>query len=161
MKENTFVVEVKSALVTFNSLEMSRSHWAESKSKCKSNPAKSVKNTIRDTWDCCKIFCANNSIFAVLTLQCFSTKSTANQIMMIKLFFFCNKSLNSQFSLWNVNLLNIVAIQIQPVSYKRFFRCNNCFLLLVYTIHLSLSTDLVDTSPIGTIYMKHALCRHM
>ena len=29
---------------------------------------------------------------------------------------------------------------LQPVSYKRYFRCNNCFLLLVYTIHLSLST---------------------
>ena len=36
---------------------------------------------------------------------------------------------------------------IQPVLYKRFFRCNNCFLLLVYTIHLSLSTDLVDPPP--------------
>ena len=31
----------------------------------------------------------------------------------------------------------------------RFFRCNNCFLLLVYTIHLSLRTDLVDPPPIG------------
>ena len=38
-----------------------------------------------------------------------------------------------------------------------YFRCNNCFLLLVYTIHLSLSTDLVDPPPMGTIYMKHPL----
>ena len=36
--------------------------------------------------------------------------------------------------------------QLQPVSYKRYFRCNNCFLLLVYTIHLSLSTK-VDPPP--------------
>ena len=43
---------------------------------------------------------------------------------------------------------------IQPVSYKRYFRCNNCLLLLVYTIHLSLSTNLIDPPP---IYMKHPL----
>ena len=36
--------------------------------------------------------------------------------------------------------------QLQPVSYKRYFRCNNGFLLLVYTIHLSLSTK-VDPPP--------------
>ena len=48
-------------------------------------------------------------------------------------------------------------IQIQPVSYKRYFWCNNCFLLLVYTIHLSLSTNLVDPPPMGTFYMKHPL----
>ena len=47
--------------------------------------------------------------------------------------------------------------EVQPVSYKRYFRCNNCFLLLMYTINLSLSTDLVDPPPIGTFYMKHAL----
>ena len=47
---------------------------------------------------------------------------------------------------------------IQPVSYKRYFRCNNCFLLLVYTINLSLRTDLVEPPPMGTFYMKHALC---
>ena len=46
---------------------------------------------------------------------------------------------------------------IQPVSYKRYFRCNNCFLLLMYTINLSLSTVLVDPPPIRTFYMKHAL----
>ena len=46
---------------------------------------------------------------------------------------------------------------IQSVSYKRYFRCNNCFLLLVYTINLSLSTDLVDPPPMGTFYMKHAV----
>ena len=45
----------------------------------------------------------------------------------------------------------------RQVSYKRYFRCNNCFLLLVYTIHLSLSTDLADPPPIGKFYMKHAL----
>jgi len=28
--------------------------------------------------------------------------------------------------------------EVQPVSYKRYFRCNNCFLLLLYTINLSL-----------------------
>ena len=50
------------------------------------------------------------------------------------------------------------ALLIQPVSYKRHFRCNNCFLLLVYTIHLPLSTNLVDPPPMGTIYMKHPLC---
>ena len=32
------------------------------------------------------------------------------------------------------------------------------FLLLVYTINLSLSTDLVEPPPMGTFYMKHALC---
>ena len=46
---------------------------------------------------------------------------------------------------------------LQPVSYKKYFRCNNCFLLLVYTIQLSLSTNLVDPPPMGTIYMKHPL----
>ena len=50
-----------------------------------------------------------------------------------------------------------INIYIQPVSYKRYFRCNNCLLLLVYTINLSLSlcTDLVDPPPMGTFYMKH------
>ena len=48
-------------------------------------------------------------------------------------------------------------LEIQPVSYKRYFRCNNCFLLLVYTINLSLSTDLVDPPPMGTFYMKNPL----
>ena len=47
--------------------------------------------------------------------------------------------------------------ELQPVAYKRYFRCNNCFLLLVYTIHLSLSTNLVDPPPMHTIYMKHPL----
>ena len=42
---------------------------------------------------------------------------------------------------------------VQPVSYKRY----NCFLLLVYTINLSLSRDLVYPPPMGTFYMKHAL----
>ena len=51
----------------------------------------------------------------------------------------------------------ILKNEIQPVSYKRYFRCNNCFLLLVYTIHLSLSTNLVDPPPMHTIYMKHPL----
>ena len=50
-----------------------------------------------------------------------------------------------------------VSQDLQPVSYKRYFRCNNCFLLLVYTIHISLSTNLVDPPPMGTIYMKHPL----
>ena len=40
-----------------------------------------------------------------------------------------------------------------------YFRCNNWFLLLVYTIHLSLSTNLVDPPPMRTIYMKHPLCK--
>ena len=48
-------------------------------------------------------------------------------------------------------------LYIQPVSYKRYFRCTNCFLLLVYTINLSLLTDLVDPAPMGTFYMKHAI----
>ena len=47
--------------------------------------------------------------------------------------------------------------QLQHVSYKRYFRCNNCFLLLVYTTHLSLNTNLVDPPPMRTIYMKHPL----
>ena len=46
---------------------------------------------------------------------------------------------------------------VQPVSYKRYFRCNNSFLLLVFTINRSLSTDLVDPPPMGTFYMKHEL----
>ena len=50
-----------------------------------------------------------------------------------------------------------VQFKLRPVLYKRYFRCNNCFLLLVYTIHLSLSTDMVDPPPMGTINMKHAL----
>ena len=67
-----------------------------------------------------------------------------------------------QSELWIPNLnevcqASLYRIQIQPVSYKRYFRCNNCFLLLVYTINLSLSTDLVDPPPMGTFYMKHAL----
>ena len=54
-------------------------------------------------------------------------------------------------------------IYVQPVSYKRYFRCNNRFLLLVYTNNLSLSTDLVDPPPMRTFYMKHALpiCKEM
>ena len=53
--------------------------------------------------------------------------------------------------------LRISSHDIQPVSYKWFFRCNYCLLLLVYTIHLSLSTDLIDPPSMGTIYIKHAL----
>ena len=48
-------------------------------------------------------------------------------------------------------------MQVQPVSYKRYFRYNNCFLLLMYTINPSLSTNLVDPPPMRTIYMKHPL----
>ena len=33
------------------------------------------------------------------------------------------------------------------INDKRFFRWNKCFLLLVYTIHLPLSSDLVDLPP--------------
>ena len=54
-------------------------------------------------------------------------------------------------------MVPLLMTEIQPVSYKRYFRCNNCFLLLVYTIHLSLSTNLVDPPPMRTIYMKHSL----
>ena len=53
--------------------------------------------------------------------------------------------------------MSLETLELQPVSYKRYFRCKNCFLLLVYTINLSLRTDLVDRPPIGTFYMKHAL----
>ena len=49
------------------------------------------------------------------------------------------------------------AIQVQPVSYKRYFRCNNCFLFLLCTINLSLSTDLDDPPLMETFYMKHAV----
>ena len=38
-----------------------------------------------------------------------------------------------------------------------YFRCNNCFLLLVYTNNLSISADLVDPPPMGTFHMKQAL----
>ena len=58
---------------------------------------------------------------------------------------------------WSTYQKSLECLQ-QPVSYKRYFRCNNCFLLLVYTINLSLSTDLVDPPPIRTFYKKHALC---
>ena len=51
----------------------------------------------------------------------------------------------------------ILHVYLQRVSYKRYFRCNNCFLLSVYSIHLSLSTNLVDPPSMGTIYMKHPL----
>ena len=43
---------------------------------------------------------------------------------------------------------------VQPVSYKRYFRCNNCVLLLVYAINLSLSTDLVDPYGENTFSVK-------
>ena len=43
------------------------------------------------------------------------------------------------------------------MSYKRYFLCKKCFLLLVYTISLSLSIDFVDPPPMETFYMKHAL----
>ena len=43
---------------------------------------------------------------------------------------------------------------IQPVSYKRYFLCNNCVLLLVYAINLSLSTDLVDHYGENTFSVK-------
>ena len=56
---------------------------------------------------------------------------------------------------WRARRLSSKLRMLQPVSYKRYFRCNNCFLLLVYTFHLSLSTDLEDPPPMGTIYMKH------
>ena len=55
--------------------------------------------------------------------------------------------------------MKLIFLYIQPISYKRYFRCNNCFLHLVYTIHLLLSTNLVDPPPMGTIYMKHPLFR--
>ena len=32
---------------------------------------------------------------------------------------------------------------IQPFSYKRYFRCNNCFLLLVYTIYQDIQRPLL------------------
>ena len=60
-------------------------------------------------------------------------------------------------SIFKITSIYIYGLYIQPVSYKRYFRCNNCFLLLVYTINLSQSTDLVDPPPMGTFYMKHAL----
>ena len=49
-----------------------------------------------------------------------------------------------------------------PESYSLFhikgiFGVTIVFLLLVYTIHLSLRTNLVDPPPMGTIYMKHPL----
>ena len=57
----------------------------------------------------------------------------------------------------DISIYSSVHNQLQPVSYKRYFRCNKCFLLLVHTIHLSLSTNLVDPSPMRTIYVKHSL----
>ena len=48
-------------------------------------------------------------------------------------------------------------IIIQPVSYKRYFRCNNCVLLLLYAINLSLSTDLVDPYSENTSSVKPPL----
>ena len=50
-----------------------------------------------------------------------------------------------------------VYIYIQPVSFKRYFRCNNCVLLLVYAINLSLSTDLVDPYGENTFSVKPPL----
>ena len=45
----------------------------------------------------------------------------------------CNIFVNMNFIFMGLNFYNWY---IQPVSYKRYFRCNNCLLLLVYTIHL-------------------------
>ena len=65
------------------------------------------------------------------------------------LFFWC-------FYLYNVHI-NECTFYIQPVSHKRYFRCNNCVLLLVYAINLSLSTDLVDPYGENTFSMKPPL----
>ena len=51
-----------------------------------------------------------------------------------------------------LDLITLYCFMLQPVSYIRYFRCNNYFLLLVYT-----STNLVDPPPMGTIYRKHPL----
>jgi len=61
----------------------------------------------------------------------------------------------------------LILFHIQPVSYKRYFRCNNCVLLLVHAINLSLSTDLVDPygentfsvkPPLSCGFLKYAWC---
>ena len=59
-----------------------------------------------------------------------------------------------------VLLLNYICtlIVLQPVSYKRYFRCKNCVLLLVYAINLSLSTDLVDPYGENTFSVKPPVC---
>jgi len=55
----------------------------------------------------------------------------------------------------NVSFPNTV-----PVSYKRFFRCNNCFLLLVYTIHLSQYT--FGTANDGNhLYETRVICNSL
>ena len=68
----------------------------------------------------------------------------------------------------------IVPILVSNILYRRRYSMNSnyklhrwinrhqerpktCFLLLVYNIHLSLSTDLVDLPPMATIYRKQAL----
>ena len=76
-------------------------------------------------------------------------------------FFYCSVTLQYfVLSPPKMSGLKEYSFYIQPVSYKRYFRCNNCILLLVYTIHLSLSTKLVDPPPMGTIYMRHPLFLH-
>ena len=53
--------------------------------------------------------------------------------------------------------MNGSTLLLQPVSYKRYFRCYNCVLLLVYAINLSLSTDLVDPYGENTFSKKPPL----
>ena len=50
-------------------------------------------------------------------------------------------------------------MEVQPVSYKRYYRCNNCVLLLVYAINISLRTDLVDPYGENTFSVKPPLDR--
>ena len=68
------------------------------------------------------------------------------------------KTVHRQFYLTVADLCQTQLVTyIQPVSYKRYFRCNDCVLLLVYTINLSLSTDLVDPYGENTFSVKPPL----
>ena len=89
-------------------------------------------------------------------LEIFTKKLCFFSVLWLHFYFFCPFLKNAS---EYIEILSFMTFYVQPVSYKLYFRCNNCFLLLVYTIHLSLSTNLVDPPPTRTIYMKHPLAQ--
>ena len=50
-----------------------------------------------------------------------------------------------------------IYLRTRANTHARVVLTTYCFLLLVNTINISLSTDLVDPPPMGTFYMKHTL----
>ena len=87
--------------------------------------------------------CENGAIGnGLLTLNCNSILLTAIELIVV---------------FYEQMLVELHSFYIQPVSYKRYFWCNNCVLLLVYAINLSLNTDLVDPYGENTFSVKPPL----